>query len=87
MGQTAYLRMLNAQRCRRWRHRHRDWVRSLQFKLQDAEAKIAHRDQVIEMLRWELRYQTRREKFQSWLIGNMPIEDDEPPKESDPNCS
>jgi hypothetical protein len=77
----GYLRMLNAQRQRRWRHKHRDWVRRLQFKLQDAEAMIAHRDQMIEMLRWQLKYEARREQFRSWLIGGFPIEDaDEGPK-------
>jgi hypothetical protein len=79
-GHQTYLRMLNRNRCRRWRNRHRDWVRHMQFQIVDLKAMVQHRDEMINMLRWELKYQTRREKFQSWLIGNMPIEDDEEPK-------
>jgi len=84
MDQTAhgaYLRMLDAQRHRRWRARHRDWVRSLQFQIEDLKAMLDHRNQMIEMLRWQLKYENRREQFRSWLIGNFPIEDaDEEPK-------
>jgi hypothetical protein len=73
--------MLNAVRQRRWRHKHRDWVRRMQAEIGDLKAVIQHREEMINMLRWELKYQVRREKFQSWLIGGMPVEDaDEEPE-------
>jgi hypothetical protein len=78
--------MLNRNRVRRWRLRHQAWVRSLQFELQDMQARLEHRDGIINMLRHELRYRNQRNQFGSWLIGKgLPPPDGDPP--SNPNCS
>jgi hypothetical protein len=56
-----------AQRQARLRVRQAERLRQLLFKLQDAEAQLARRDEVIRELLWELRHRARKELFQSWI--------------------
>jgi hypothetical protein len=58
-----------AQRSLRWRARHRDRVRALQFKVADLEALLAASNERVTSLLWDLKHRNRKDRFQSWIDG------------------
>jgi hypothetical protein len=79
---NSYEKRLNAVRSWRWRAKHRDFVRGLQFRVQDLEAMLKARDEVIAVMLAELQEYHRHERIRSLVAGlqKLPADDGEEPQ-------
>jgi hypothetical protein len=72
--------MTGAQRHARWRARHRDYVRQLQFKCADLEELLKERDERIMRLLLERRERNRADRNQSLIdsLKDVPADGEKP---------